>query len=150
MSWSDEIDDKRAIIRPKYYMLKLSKKNCDKKYIYIYICKINEFHFTLIKGSGYMVKENKILFTILILLLERKFCWYGILWDSMTNVNSQLRERLIYKSESLLGGINHHLCIFVIFSIKINLRPNQLEIQLQFLVKLWKKKLSDTSTWYMG
>ena len=37
MSWSDDIDDKRAIIRPKYYMLKLSKKNCDKKYIYIYI-----------------------------------------------------------------------------------------------------------------
>ena len=40
MSWSDDIDDKRTIIRPKYYTLKLSKKNCDKKkkiYIYIYI-----------------------------------------------------------------------------------------------------------------
>ena len=37
MSWSDDIDDKRAIIRPKYYRLELSKKNCDKKYICIYI-----------------------------------------------------------------------------------------------------------------
>ena len=59
----------------------------------------------------------------------------------MTNVNNLQRERLIYKSESLLWGINHHLCIFVIFSIKINLRPNQPETQLQFLVKLLSSKL---------
>ena len=57
----------------------------------------------------------------------------------MTNVNNLLRERLIYKSESLLRGINHYLCI--IFSIKINLRPNQPETQLQFLVEFLSSKL---------
>ena len=111
--------------------------------IYIYIYIINEFHFTLIKVVDIWSRKIKILFPILILVLEREklvgmeSC--EILWLMLTIY--YVRDWFIKVVKVFYEELIITYAFFVIFSIKINLRPNQPKIQLQFLVEHLSSKL---------
>ena len=108
----------------------------------IYIYKINELYFTLIKVVDIWSRKIKILFPILILILEReKFVGMEsceILWLMLTiyYVRDWFKKVKVFYDELMIT-----YAFFVIFSIKINLRPNQPKIQLQFLVEYLSSKL---------
>ena len=87
-------------------------------------------------------RKIKILFPILILILEReKFVGMEsceILWLMLTiyYVRDWFKKVKVFYDELMIT-----YAFFVIFSIKINLRPNQPKIQLQFLVEYLSSKL---------